>query len=143
MSSRSLTELRPQFADPVIKWLGECARVGLDVLVYCTFRSMAEQNEIYKIGRTVKGANATARKPMGDTVTNARGGESAHNYGLALDFVPLLAGKPQWDKRSPLWAQAIRIAEKYGLESLANNPRFSEQAHLQMPRWRDHIGEAA
>lgn len=42
------------------------------------FRSFAEQDKLYAQGRTNKS------KPI---VTNARGGYSAHNYGLAIDFV--------------------------------------------------------
>jgi peptidoglycan L-alanyl-D-glutamate endopeptidase CwlK len=45
-----------------------------------TYRSIHEQNALYAIGRTVKG----------NKVTNAKGGSSFHNYGLAFDVVILL-----------------------------------------------------
>mgnify|MGYP002477972077 CR=1 FL=1 len=45
-----------------------------------TLRTDAEQDALYAIGRT---------KP-GKVVTNARGGESLHNYGLAIDIVLLV-----------------------------------------------------
>jgi len=45
-----------------------------------TYRSIQEQNELYDIGRTIKG----------NKVTNAKGGSSFHNYGLAFDIVILL-----------------------------------------------------
>ena len=45
-----------------------------------TYRSIQEQNELYDIGRTIKG----------NKVTNAKGGQSFHNYGLAFDIVILL-----------------------------------------------------
>ena len=45
-----------------------------------TYRSIQEQNELYAIGRTIKG----------NKVTNAKGGQSYHNYGLAFDIVILL-----------------------------------------------------
>jgi len=45
-----------------------------------TYRSIQEQNELYAIGRTVKG----------NKVTNAKGGSSFHNYGLAFDIAILL-----------------------------------------------------
>lgn len=44
-----------------------------------TLRTIAEQNAIYAQGRT---------KP-GKIVTNAKGGQSIHNYGLAFDIVLL------------------------------------------------------
>jgi peptidoglycan L-alanyl-D-glutamate endopeptidase CwlK len=41
------------------------------------YRSKKEQNELYAQGRS---------KP-GQVVTNAKAGQSYHNYGLAVDFV--------------------------------------------------------
>ena len=45
-----------------------------------TLRTNAEQDELYAQGRTKKGSK----------VTNAKGGQSIHNYGLAFDIVILL-----------------------------------------------------
>jgi peptidoglycan L-alanyl-D-glutamate endopeptidase CwlK len=139
MPSTSLNDCRPEFAALAYKWQAECRTAGLTVLIYCTLRTSAEQDELYKVGRTVKGKDVTTRRPMGRTVTNARGGQSAHNFGLALDFVPMLLGKPQWNDKS-LYGRAIALAEKVGLQSLANEPRFSELAHLQQKNWRDIAG---
>jgi len=44
-----------------------------------TLRTFQEQNELYAQGRTTKGK----------IVTNAKGGSSWHNYGLAFDIVIL------------------------------------------------------
>lgn len=110
----------------VDSWLQSCAAVSLDILVYCTYRSVSEQDALYTHGRSAPG-------PI---VTNARAGQSAHNFGLALDFVPLLFGKPQWAAGNELYQHAIRIATSRGLESLAHST-FPEEAHLQMPGWRE------
>lgn len=125
MSSRSLDDLRPEMRPRVDAWLAACAVDKLDILVYCTLRSSAEQDALFARGRTVPGM----------VVTNARGGMSAHNHGLGLDFVPMLNGKPDWIPGNPLYLQAIRIAELHGLDSLARSS-FPEWAHLQMPDWR-------
>lgn len=45
-----------------------------------TLRTDQEQNELYAIGRT----------KAGKIVTNAKGGQSIHNYGLAFDIVLLV-----------------------------------------------------
>lgn len=45
-----------------------------------TLRTIKEQNDLYAQGRTKKGK----------IVTNAKGGQSIHNYGLAFDIVILL-----------------------------------------------------
>jgi len=44
-----------------------------------TLRTIHEQNDLYALGRT---------KP-GNIVTNAKGGQSFHNFGLAIDIVLL------------------------------------------------------
>jgi peptidoglycan LD-endopeptidase CwlK len=126
MASRSLDDLRPEFRAMAELWLADCAGEQLDVLVYCSYRSMAEQSALYAQGRT---------RP-GPIVTRAQAGESAHNFGLALDFVPLLNGKPQWAAGNVLYVQAINRAIDRGMESLCNSGRFSEWAHLQHPDWR-------
>lgn len=48
-----------------------------------TLRTISEQNELYAQGRT---------KP-GKVVTFAKGGQSMHNYGLAIDIVLIIDGK--------------------------------------------------
>jgi len=54
-----------------------------------TLRTHAEQDKLYAQGRTVKGS----------IVTNARGGQSYHNYGLAIDICLLSKDgtKVSWD----------------------------------------------
>lgn len=49
---------------------------GINILITQGLRTVAEQNALYAQGRTAPGA----------IVTNARGGQSIHNYGLAFDF---------------------------------------------------------
>lgn len=66
-----------------------------------TLRTFAEQDEIYSQGRTKMGiackCNGKTNKegeclkhPKGLTVTKARGGQSFHNYGLAIDAALLI-----------------------------------------------------
>ena len=54
---------------------------SVDMLVTCGLRTFAEQDALYK------------QVPK---VTNAKGGQSIHNYGLAFDFCLVQAGKPIW-----------------------------------------------
>lgn len=134
MSSRSLSDLRPSFRTLVEAWLADVKRVGLNVLITCTLRSGYEQDQLYAIGRTVVGAKPIpVVRPMGLKVTNAQAGQSAHQYGLALDFVVMQAdSKPDWSGTSEAWNTCIALAEKHGMESL----RPMESAHLQSPKWR-------
>lgn len=84
-----------------------------------TLRTNAEQDALYAIGRT---------KP-GKVVTNAKGGQSYHNYGLAIDFVLLVNGQVSWavDKN---WAAVIAIFESYGWES-GHRWKFKDSPHVQ------------
>ena len=49
-------------------------------------RTVAQQNALYAQGRTAPGA----------IVTDAPGGSSAHNFGLAVDLYPLINGAIDW-----------------------------------------------
>lgn len=56
-----------------------------------TLRTIKEQNDLYALGRSkVNPDGRTAKKPMGNIVTNAKGAQSIHNYGLAFDIVLLI-----------------------------------------------------
>lgn len=60
---------------------------GEDVLIADAFRSNEEQAEDYAKGRTAPG----------DIVTDAKPGWSFHNYGLAVDLVPIVvSGDTDW-----------------------------------------------
>ena len=121
MASRSLDDLLPVVKRKAEEFRKLCADQGMDILIYCTYRSPEEQDGLYAQGRT---------KP-GKIVTNARGGESFHNYGCAFDFVPLVAGKPAWSDTN-LYRKAGVIAESVGLEWAGRwTGSLRETAHCQ------------
>lgn len=120
MSSRKLDDLNQPTKIRAMAFRDKCAALGIDVLIYCTLRDSKEQDMLYAIGRTAKGK----------IVTNAKGGESWHNYGSAFDFVPVLAGKPQWGDKD-LYATCGDIAESVGLEWAGRWKSFKETAHCQ------------
>lgn len=136
MASRKLEDLAPIFRARVVEWLADCHAESLDLLIYCTHRSHNEQADLYKIGRTVKGAGVTKTRPMGRKVTNAKPGQSAHQWGLAIDFVPMKNGKAMWGD-TKAYDAAIALALERGMESL----RPFETAHLQIAGfdWREHV----
>lgn len=145
MASRKLSDLHPKIQPYAQLFLNECDAMGIDILVTCTYRLDAEQDELYAIGRT---------KP-GRRVTNARAGQSKHNNklpdgtpaSLALDFVPLRAGKPVWgtagngidddpsddDKDDlELWQRCGALAEKHGFSWAGRWKVFREFPHIEM-----------
>lgn len=122
-SSRNLYDLHPVVAAHATTFIAR-AELELDckLLVTCTFRDGEAQDELYARGRT---------KP-GPVVTNAKAGESAHNYGLALDIVPLVAGKPLWDSSDPIWQELGRLGKECGFEWAGDWRTFREYPHFQM-----------
>ena len=63
---------------------------GVRLRLAYVLRTNAEQNALYALGRTVVNpVGKTKSKPFGNVVTNAKGGQSVHNYGLAFDIVIL------------------------------------------------------
>jgi peptidoglycan LD-endopeptidase CwlK len=100
-------------------------------LVY-VLRTFEEQNRLYTIGRR---GNAGERK-----VTNAKGGQSYHNYGLAFDICLIIDGKKaSWDTVSDFdqdlesdWMECVRIAKKHGFEWGGDWLRFKDLPHFQM-----------
>ena len=80
-------------------------------------RTIAEQNELYAQGRT----------KAGNIVTNAKGGSSFHNYGLAIDIVELVNGKANWNYD---YSQLHSIATKHNLKwggtfkSIVDKPHY-------------------
>ena len=91
MASLNLDDLHPLVANTAQQLVELAEAEGIEILVTSTLRTFDEQAYLFAIGRT---------KP-GDIVTNAKAGESWHNFGLASDDVPLVNGKAVWD--SPFW----------------------------------------
>lgn len=107
-SLKNIYSLDIDFAKRVLDWYEECLREGLDILIYCGYRSNDEQNTLYRQGR----------ETSGKIVTNARGGQSFHNYGRAIDFVPLKNGEANWGD-TKAYKKAQEIGKKYNLRSLS------------------------
>ena len=121
ISSRSLDDLHPAVKLKALAHVAACAAVGIDLLVYCTYRDGEAQNKLYSQGRTTPGS----------IVTNAKAGESLHNYRVAYDCVPLVGGKPAWSDKT-LYLQVGKLGEDLGLEWAGRwTGKLRETAHFQ------------
>lgn len=120
MASRDIKELALPARLAYEAWYADCKNSGIDVLTYCTYRDAKEQNELYAQGRT-KG---------GEVVTNARGGDSFHQYRCAWDCVPMKNGKPQWNDRAA-YKRMAELAKSHGIEWAGDWVSFKETAHFQ------------
>ena len=124
LSSRSLSDLLPPARDRAEAFLARSRAEGIELLVTSTYRDHESQAALYAQGRSAPGR----------IVTNARPGQSLHNWRVALDVVPLRAGKPVWGTTGAdgqLWAGVGAIGEGCGLEWAARWKSFPEFAHFQ------------
>jgi peptidoglycan LD-endopeptidase CwlK len=121
IASRSIDDLLPVVKEKVKKFVALCKGDGIELLVTSTYRDIESQNALYAQGRT----------DPGKIVTNAKGGQSFHNYRCAVDVVPLVNGKPDWDGTHPIWAKIGNYGKLAGLEWAGEWTRFKELAHFQ------------
>ena len=91
--------LHPYFRDKVLDLIERCKEKGIELAFVETYRTHAKQNEY---------------KGMGKKYTRSGGGKSKHQYGLAVDVVPIVNGEAQWDNLA-LWRKIGVIGEKLGL----------------------------
>lgn len=120
INSRKLDDLHPKVKTLCQNFIIACDEAGIDVIITSTYRDFASQNALYAQGRTT----------AGKIVTNAKAGQSFHNFKVAFDFVPILNGKAVWNDAA-LFTKCGEIAEKCGLEWAGRWKRFREMAHCQ------------
>ena len=121
INSRNINDLLPNVQVRVEKFIELCDEEGIDLLITSTYRDNESQEALYEQGRT---------RP-GKIVTNAKPGESWHNYRCAIDIVPLVNGKPNWDGSDPIWERIGELGEQAGLEWAGRWRTFKELAHFQ------------
>ncbi len=123
--------LYPPFLAALRKFEAQLVAAGLDFWLTMGFRSFEQQNGLYAIGRTVPG----------HIVTNAKGGESWHNFGLAADYAcdahPEKPGlQPTWDMTIPsvraAYAHYGAVALGCGLEWGGSWERFPDFPHVEL-----------
>ena len=123
--SRRIEDLAPAVQQRAKSLVNAAKDAGVDLLITSTYRSNEEQAALYAQGRTKPGA----------IVTNARPGDSYHNWRCALDVVPLRNGKPVWGTTGPdgdLWRKIGELGESVGLEWAGRwKGKLREMAHFQ------------
>ncbi|SIT91784.1 D-alanyl-D-alanine carboxypeptidase family protein [Edaphobacillus lindanitolerans] len=98
---------------------------GINVQITSGFRSYAEQDKLYAQGRTAPG----------NIVTNARGGQSIHNFGLAIDYVLVSEDgtKAIWTVTKE-WRHVAAIGKSMGFQWGGDWTSFVDYPHLDMQR---------
>lgn len=94
-----LESLHPYFRDKVLELMRICKAKGIQLAIVETYRTHAKQTEY---------------KTMGRKYTRTKAGQSKHQYGLAVDVVPMIDSIPQW-RNIKLWRKIGPIGERLGL----------------------------
>ncbi len=127
----NLHGLHPKVKSAMEQLIARSQQKGITIRITEGFRSFEQQDRLYEQGRS---------KP-GTIVTNAKGGQSYHNYGLAIDFAIYDEEKHQlsWDiKRDGNkngiadWQEVVQEAKKLGFDWGGDWQRFKDYPHLEM-----------
>lgn len=144
ISINRIYSLHPVIVQTTLDALTEinCALNGrAECRIQETLRSLETQKHYYALGRTkVNPDGKSAKKPMGNIITNAKPGQGYHPYGLALDFVLLVDGKQlKWDTTGDYdgdkkadWMEIVAIWKKHGFEWGGDWRTFKDLPHVQM-----------
>lgn len=126
ISISRLKELHPAIREKAIAAYTEAVRitpVGIHPFITEGMRSFERSDALYAQGRT---------KP-GKIVTNAPGGSSMHNYGLAIDFViQLLPSKKLHWLVDANWMKVVAVFKKHGFVWGGDFKSIKDYPHFEM-----------
>mgnify|MGYP003525610018 CR=1 FL=1 len=125
-SLAKIEKLHPSVREEVKKIVHECNTLltgNSKVRIAQGLRTFAEQDALYK------------QRPK---VTNAKGGQSVHNYGFAVDIVLIIDGKTaSWDVKKDWdgdkvsdWDECVKVFAKYGWSWGGNWHSFKDMPHF-------------
>jgi peptidoglycan L-alanyl-D-glutamate endopeptidase CwlK len=121
-----IAKLHPKVREEMKTIIDECNQVlsgRSQVRVAQGLRTFAEQDALYN------------QRPK---VTNARGGQSIHNYGMAVDIVLIIDGKTaSWDTHKDWdndgvadWDECVKIFAKHGWSWGGSWSSFKDMPHF-------------
>jgi len=124
------SELHPIVKERSNQLIQQAAKKGIVMVITDGFRSAEDQDRLYEKGRTAEG----------NIVTNAKGGQSYHNFGLAIDFaLKTPSGDVIWDRQydgnkngKADWNEVVGMAKALGFEWGGDWAQFKDYPHLEM-----------
>lgn len=115
--------LHPEIQKKADELIALAKKNGLNIRILEGYRSSAYQNSLYAQGRTCGG----------NIVTNAKGGQSNHNFGLAFDIVfdYGYAEKDSNGKGGNDWAEMGKYGKSIGLDWGGDWSGFPDRPHYE------------
>lgn len=132
VSEKRIAVLHPSVRTEVTAIVNECNAAlskRSQVRIAEGYRTDKEQTDLYNQGRT---------KP-GKKVTNAKAGQSIHNYGFAVDIVLIIDGtKASWDTKADWdgdkvadWDECVKVFAKHGWTWGGSWSSFKDMPHFE------------
>lgn len=122
MASRKIEDLCPEMQTKALEFKEACADVGIDVLIYCTWRGEEEQNKAFAEGKS----KLKFPKSKHNAVD-----EEGKPASRAFDAVPTKGNILLWSD-SAKFAKMGEIAEELGLEWGGSWKTFKDRPHFQL-----------
>lgn len=119
ISESRINTLHPKVREKARQFINKAEKQGIKLRITSAYRTWAEQTELYAQGRT---------KP-GSIVTNAKAGESSHNFGTAIDVVPIVNGNADWNTD---WNKIAVIGKSLGFAWGGDWVSFKDKPHFEM-----------
>lgn len=127
-SDKNMGAVNARIREMALELVKRSYHQGLNVVITDGFRSYAEQDKIYSQGRTTSGK----------IVSNAKGGQSIHNFGYAVDFaLTSEGGTVHWDVNKDLntnkkkdWFEVGAIAKQIGFSWGGDWKDFKDYPHV-------------
>lgn len=115
--------MNPVVKESALELIKRAYKEKIYVQISSGFRSFADQNALYAQGRT----------KSGNVVTNARGGYSNHNFGLAIDYFLVSddGSKALWTVNDK-WRRVAAIGKELGFAWGGDWKSFPDYPHLEM-----------
>ena len=118
--SKSINDLDEKTRLLAKRLIAECHEIGIEIMVTSTYRDFEAQDYMYSLGRTVKGS----------IVTNAKGGESKHNFRQAFDICVINGSKCDW-ANIDAFKKVGNLGVSFGLVWGGNFKRLKDYAHFE------------
>jgi peptidoglycan L-alanyl-D-glutamate endopeptidase CwlK len=129
-SEKNIATLLPEVQPMARALVQRAAFNGIRIKVLSGLRTYAEQDELYAQGRTAPGLK----------VTNARGGYSNHNFGIAFD-IGVFEGQKYLAESVKYKAVGV-LGTDLGLDWGGNWTSIVDQPHFQLrPAWSVDLAE--
>lgn len=131
-TKQRIQKLHPSVREEVTQIISECNKAltgKAKIRITQGLRTIEEQDQLYAIGRNTPGKK----------VTNAKGGQSIHNYGFAVDICLIIDGKTaswnttkDWDNDQIAdWYECVKIFAKHGWNWGGNWKTTKDLSHFE------------